>query len=202
MQLKNPSCKIRSARMTKSLRLEKNVTLEYGSHILTSFIGKYTYINKYCLIDKNTESIGRFCSIAYNVKIGLGNHPVKWSSTHPFTYDKNYGFVKENLNFEEKVTEPCTIGNDVWVGANAIILAGVKIGDGAVIGANSLVTENVEPYSIVFGSPAKHHRYRFDNDIISALQNIKWWNWEDQKIRENIQDFSDPKKLIALAKGI
>ena len=202
MQLKNPSCKIRSARMSKNLRLEKNVTLEYGSHILTSYIGKYTYINKYCLIDKNTKSIGRFCSIAYNVKIGMGNHPAEWASTHPFAYDKNYGFVKENFNFKEKVTKSCIIGNDVWIGANAIILAGVEVGDGAIIGANSLVTGDVEPYSIVYGTPAKQQRYRFEKGIITDLLNIKWWNWDEQRIKENIHVFNNPEKVIALAKNI
>ncbi len=174
--------------------------MEYGSFVLTSFVGKYTYINMYSLIDKNTESIGRFCSIAHNVKIGLGSHPVKWATTHPFAYKKSYGFVKDDIIFEEKVTKPCIIGNDVWIGANAIILAGVKVGDGAIIGANSLVTEDVQPYSIVLGTPAKHVRFRFDPRIISALQKIKWWNWDDQKIKDNIESFKNPEEVIDLSK--
>lgn len=202
MQLKNPSCKIRSTRISKDLKLEKNVTLEYGSHVLTSKIGKYTYINKFCLIDKNTASIGRFCSIAYNVKIGLGNHPIKWASTHPFAYDKGYGFVKKDIDFEEKVVKRCVIGNDVWIGANSIILAGVNIGDGSIIGANSLVTEDVEPYSIVYGSPAKFKKFRFDESLRVELLNIKWWDWDDQKIKENINIFNDPEKVIELPKNV
>lgn len=199
MQLKNPSCKIRSARISKNLKLEKYVTLGYGSFVLTSFIGKYTYINMYCLIDKNTKSIGRFCSIAHNVKIGFGNHPTKWVSSHPFTYHKKYGFINEDINFEEKVTIPSKIGNDVWIGANSIILAGVTIGDGAIIGANSLVTNDVEPYAIVYGSPAKFQRYRFDNKIIQKLLEIQWWNWDDKKIKENIYSFQNPTRIIELA---
>jgi len=196
MQLKNPGCRLQAARMSKDLRLEKNVTLEYGSFVLTSFVGKYTYINMYSLIDKNTESIGRFCSIAHNVKIGLGSHPIKWASTHPFAHKKSYGLVKEDIEFEKKVTKRCIIGNDVWIGANAIILAGVKVGDGAIIGANSLVTEDVEPFSIVFGNPAKHQRFRFDNETISALQKLQWWNWNENKLAKNIDLFSDPKQLV------
>ena len=198
MQLKNPSCRISSARISRNLRLENNVTLGYGSFVLTSFVGKYTYINMYALIDKNTKSIGRFCSIAHSVKIGFGNHPINWVSSHPFAYHKRYGFVKEDINFQEKVTKHSIIGNDVWIGANAIILAGIKIGDGAIIGANSLVTGDVEPYSIVHGTPAKHQRYRFDKNIRKELLKIKWWDWDKKRIKENIELFDDPLKIIEI----
>jgi len=176
------------------------VTLEYGTHIQTGLIGKFTYINKYSLVDKNTQSIGRFCSIAYGVKIGLGHHPVDWVSTHHFAYDKKYGFINENRDFEDHSQQRCIIGNDVWIGGNSIILAGVKVGDGAIVGANSLVTKDVEPYSIVFGTPAKFHRYRFDEKIREELLKIQWWNWEDSKIIKNVDLFSDPENLIASAK--
>ncbi len=197
LQIMHPSCKIRAASIARNVKMEKGVTLGYGSHICASFIGKYTFINKYCLIDKNTVSIGRFCSIAYNVKIGLGNHPTAWLSTHPFSYLKKYGFVKNDSSFEGEIKGNTIIGNDVWIGANAIILAGVKIGDGAVIGSNSLVTKDVEPYSIVVGTPAKETRKRFDDDTIQKLMKIKWWNWEDDKIETVINDFNNPAKILS-----
>jgi virginiamycin A acetyltransferase len=200
LRLMNQTCTIKSASLSRTVRLEKSITLEYGTHIQTGLIGKFTYINKYSLIDKNTLSIGRFCSIAYGVKIGLGHHPVEWVSTHHFAYDKKYGFVKETRNFEGNPDQRCIIGNDVWIGANSIILAGVKVGDGAIVGANSLVTKNVEPYSIVFGTPAKFHRYRFDDKIREELLKIKWWDWEDKKIMDNIDLFDTPEKLIASLK--
>jgi acetyltransferase-like isoleucine patch superfamily enzyme len=197
LRLMNPTCTIKSASLSRSVKLEKGITLEYGTHIQTGLIGKYTYINKYSLVDKNTQSIGRFCSIAYGVKIGLGHHPVEWVSTHHFAYDKKYGFVNESKNFDGNTEARCIIGNDVWIGANSIILAGVKIGDGAIVGANSLVTKDVEPYSIVIGSPAKFHRYRFEEDIQKELLNIQWWNWEDKRIMDNIRLFDNPEKLIS-----
>jgi len=200
LRILNPTCTIKSASLSRNVRLEKCVTLEYGTHIQTGLIGKFTYINKYSLVDKNTQSIGRFCSIAYGVKIGLGHHPVDWVSTHHFAYDKKYGFINESRDFEDHSRQRCIIGNDVWIGGNSIILAGVKVGDGAIVGANSLVTKDVEPYSIVFGTPAKFHRYRFDEKIREELLKIQWWNWEDSKIIKNVDLFSDPEKLIASAK--
>lgn len=199
IRLVNPSCTIRSASLSKNVHFEKGVTIETGSHVQADKIGKYTYINKYCLIEKNTI-LGRFCSIAYNVKIGLGSHPVDWVSTHQFAYDPKYKFVKESRQFENKEKTKTVIGNDVWIGANVIILAGVNIGDGAIIGANSLVTEDVEPYAIVHGTPAKFSRYRFEKPIIKDLLNIKWWNWDDEKIKENTDMFNNPTKLIAITK--
>lgn len=197
IRLTNPGCIIRSASLSRNVQFEQGVTIEYGSHVQADKIGKYTYINKYCLVEKNTI-IGRFCSIAYNVKIGLGGHPIDWVSTHPFAYDKKYKFVNQNKNFHNEESKKTIIGNDVWVGANAIILAGVKIGNGVIIGANSLVTKDVDPYAIVYGNPAKMSRYRFDTNIIKGLQDLKWWDWDDEKLKKNIDQFDDPEKLLKM----
>lgn len=193
LRIKNPSCKLHGAGFSRNVTFEHNVTVEHGSFIQADSIGKYTYINKYCLIDKNSVSIGRFCSIAYSVKIGLGTHPVDWVSSHSFAYDKKYGFQSNNKSFQNQSSRSCVIGNDVWIGANSIILAGVHVGDGAIIGANSLVTKDVEPYSIVFGNPANFHRFRFSNEIRKKMLKIKWWNWSDEKIKKNIIYFNNPQ---------
>lgn len=188
-QILNPTCIIRAASITRNVKLEKHVTLKEGVHLGADLVGKYTFINKNVIVDKNTESIGRFCSIAYGVKIGLGNHPLDRISTHPFSYSKKYGFVNQDSTFSSQISEKTIIGNDVWIGANSIILAGVKIGDGAVIGANSLITKDVEPYSVVVGSPAKHLKYRFGESTRKDLLIEKWWNWSDDKIKSNIKRF-------------
>ncbi|MBN1339031.1 MAG: CatB-related O-acetyltransferase [Bacteroidales bacterium] len=196
LRIKHPSCRIRAASVSRNVKLSKGVTLEYGSHVQAFSIGRFTYINKYCLIDKYTLSIGSFCSIAYNAKIGLGSHPVDWVSTHPFAYNKKYGFVTENIEFEPEKAQRTVICNDVWIGANSIVLAGVKVGDGAIIGANSLVTKDVEPYSIVYGSPAEFRRYRFNEETRKQLLELKWWDKPDEWIRKNITKFNDPANLI------
>jgi virginiamycin A acetyltransferase len=193
----NPGCTIHAASLCRGIKFGKGVTIEKGSHVCAGRIGNHTYINKYCLIDRNTESIGNFCSIAYGVKIGLGNHPTNWVSTHPFAYDKKYGFVSKTKSFDEQTKERCIIGNDVWIGANATILAGVHIGDGAIIGANSLVTTDIAPYSIVVGTPAKHIRYRFSESLIARLLELKWWNWDEDKIKLNVGNFNNPEKLLS-----
>jgi acetyltransferase-like isoleucine patch superfamily enzyme len=188
-QILNPSCTIRAASIAKNVKLENFVTLKEGVHLGADSVGKYTFINKNVIVDKNTKSIGRFCSIAYGVKIGLGNHPLERISTHPFSYSKKYNLVDDDTVFSSQITTKTIIGNDVWIGANAIILAGVNIGDGAVVGANSLVTRDVESYSVVMGTPANHSKYRFDEEKRKELLKEQWWNWNDSKIKEQISLF-------------
>ena len=195
VQLKNPTCTINSARLAKNVKLGKHITLEYGSHILAQEIGDYTYINKYSLLDKNVLSIGKYCSVAYNVRIGLGGHPTDWLSTHPFAYQESYGFVTESKRWTTE-NEETVIGNDVWIGANSTVLAGVNVGDGAIIGAHSLVTKDVEPYSIVVGTPAKHIRYRHSEELIKKLQEIQWWNLSRKELSKYVKYMDDPERVL------
>lgn len=178
-------------------------------------IGKYTYgyeelLEYYPL----AESIGRFCSINGTARI-WNNHSLDAITTSPILdypgfYDwnfyperqelvKKYGKHKDNHPYENseiRDNKPIVIGNDVWIGANAVILPGVNIGDGAVIAAGAVVTKDVEPYAIVGGVPAKLIRYRFSNDIIKKLLQIKWWNWTEEEIDNNIELFYQPEEFI------
>jgi len=192
-----PSCTIKCKELGKSVDLGKHVTLGHGSFIFAKKIGDYTYINNYCHLDKNVISMGKFCSVALNCRIGLGGHPIDWVSTHAFTYSKHYGFVpasKTEEPFQEN--QETIIGNDVWIGANVTILAGVTVGDGAIIGAHSLVTEDVEPYSIVVGTPAKHVKYRHSEKNIELLQNSAWWDWDSQKLKKHVHLFNNVSKFV------
>lgn len=196
VRILNPTCKIRAASLGKSVRFGKKVTVESGTHIVAADIGDYTYINRNCNIDRNTRSIGRFCSIAYNVKTGLGNHPTNWVSTHPFAYERKYGFVETGRSFEEQTTQQSTIGHDVWIGANSTILAGVNIGHGAIVGAHSLVISDVLPYSIVVGTPARHIRFRFGQETIDQLLKSEWWNKDFDFLKERVHLMNDPQKFL------
>ena len=164
-------------------------------------VGKYTYGVNSKTVDRAyiINEIGSFCSINGSVKLGTeGNHPLNFITTHPILYHEKYNFFDHPDSYIklQDYNAKITIGNDVWIGANAIILPGVTIGDGAVIAAGAIVTKDIPPYAIVGGVPAKVIKYRFDDYIIKALLQIKWWDWEDQRIKENIDLFLDPEKFV------
>lgn len=146
--------------------------------------------------------IGKFCSIAQGIKVYLGqNHRTDWFSTYPFGHLNKGIFDKVDSNNGH----PCSngdvvIGNDVWLGSYCTIMSGVKIGDGAVIAANSHVVKDVPPYTIVGGNPAQIIKKRFDDRIIHKLLDLKWWDLSVDKINEisDILTSDDIEKLMEL----
>ncbi len=161
-------------------------------------IGFGSYIGAYCDISAN---VGRYCSIGRNVRTVQGFHPTKeWISTHPAFYsiEKQAGFsyVEQSEYIEVRYADEekrlaVRIGNDVWIGDNVSILAGVRIGDGAIIATGAVVTKNVAPYSIVGGVPAGVIKYRFTEDTIKRLLDIQWWNKSETWIREHADSFNN-----------
>ena len=133
--------------------------------------------------------IGKFCSIACGARFLLNsaNHTLQSLSTYPFPlFYEEWELKKESVTDSWDNNGDIIIGNDVWIGYEAVILAGVTIGDGAIIGTRAVVTKDVPPYSIVGGIPAKQIRKRYSDDIISELLKIKWWDWEKERISQNI----------------
>ncbi len=173
----------------KNCKFGKYVNVASNSKLYNCYIGDFTYVSDNCNI--SDTKIGKFCSIASNVKIAQGKHPTHtFLSTHPSTYKKQGGLVKcftEDTKFT--YTSDVIIGNDVWIGANAVICEGVIIADGAIIGANSVITKDVAPFAIVQGCPQQIIRKRFDEDTISKLLNFTWWDKEEYWIQENISLF-------------
>jgi len=137
-------------------------------------------------INKDRLIIGKFCSIACGVKFifNSANHTLKSLSTYtfPLFYDE-WELEKNDLTTAWDNKGDIIIGNDVWIGYDAIIMAGVKIGDGVVIGTRAVVTKDIPSYTIVGGIPAKEIRKRFDKETISDLLEIQWWNWPVEKIK-------------------
>ncbi|HAT4248988.1 CatB-related O-acetyltransferase [Clostridium perfringens] len=157
-------------------------------------IGDGTYIGNNVTIN-HCEYVGKFCSIAPNVSIGLGSHPINFLSTSPLFYSKDRGFVLETKYDYFTSEKPTCIGNDVWIGNSALILSGVKIGNGAIVGAGAVVTKDVPDYAIVAGVPATIVKYRFKKEILRNLSKIKWWEWDLEKIYRN-KDYIEDIKLF------
>lgn len=134
--------------------------------------------------------IGKFCSIACGARFlfNSANHTLASLSSYPFPlFFEEWGLEKENVAQAWDNKGDILVGNDVWIGYEAIILAGVTIGDGAVIGARAVVTKDVPPYTIVGGAPARPIHKRFDDEIIARLLALKWWDWPEEKIARNIR---------------
>lgn len=167
-------------------------------------IGDYTYYDDFENVEnfeKNVKYlfdfigdqliIGKFCMIASDVKFIMNgaNHLTHAFSSYPFAiFGNGWEKAMEGKTYPQK--GDIIIGNDVWIGYNATIMAGVNIGDGAIIAANATVTKDVEPYTIVGGNPAKVIKKRFSEETIERLLKLKWWNWDIEKITRNVQHFS------------
>ena len=167
-------------------------------------VGEYTMYNDFVNDPKDFQSnnvlyhypingdrliIGKFCSIACGAKFIFtsANHKLGSLSTYPFPlFFEEWDLDKSNVTDAWDNKGDIVIGNDVWIGYEAVIMQGVTIGDGATIGTRAVVTKDVPPYSIVGGVPARPIRKRFSDEVIAQLLEIKWWDWPDEKIKENI----------------
>ncbi len=182
--------------------------------IRESRLGRYTEVADHCSINQSTiddysyvgertgiiyVKIGKFVSIASDVRINPGNHPMDWVTQHHFMYRRRrYGFAETNDRsvFGWRGMQPVRIGHDVWIGHGAIILPGVTIGNGAVVGSGSVVTRDVAPYSIVAGNSATHIRYRFPAGIQEALEAISWYHWDHETLKTRLDDFRDIRRFL------
>lgn len=170
-----------------------------GTQINNSTMNKYSYCGHNCFI-LNCE-IGSFVSIADNCKLGGAKHPIERVSSSPVFHRGSNILRKNFIEFDDIPSKRTIIKSDVWIGAGAIVLSGVTIGVGAVVGTGSVVTHDIPDYEIWAGNPAKKLRKRFDDDVIKDLLDIKWWEWDDKKIKEYSRLFDDPIKLVSKVRG-
>lgn len=182
---------------------KRNNSIRFGAEVRKSHLGRNINVSRYCFVSgskiddytsvgRNTtiinSEIGKFCSISWNVTIGATSHDYKRLTTHAFPYISYYGFVEKDMRYRNITV----LGNDVWIGANSIVMPGVKIGDGAVIGAGSVVTKDVGDFEVVYGVPSKSKGYRFDEKTIQVIKEMKWWDWNDNEIKKKIEIFKSP----------
>lgn len=152
-------------------------------------------------INNDKLIIGKFCSIACKAKFLMtsGNHTMKSLSTYTFPiFYEEWGLDTRHITDAWDNRGDIVIGNDVWIGYDAVVMSGVEIGDGAIIGTRAVVTRDVPPYTIVGGVPTRAIKKRFNDDMISALLSIKWWDWPYEKIQAHIPyiQSGDIDKLI------
>lgn len=186
----------------KAIRKCPNVKIMYGSDVTDTVfdkhgfvahhaqlfdvtVGNYSSIGRYCKI--RSADIGKYCSISWDVTIGAVEHPLTRISTAALTYKAEFNVVPKDVFYPQKRT---IIGNDVWIGCNSIIRSGIKVGDGAVIGAGSVCVKDVPPYAIVAGNPAKMIRMRMEPELAQRVNDLKWWDWPTEDIKKNIDCFS------------
>jgi acetyltransferase-like isoleucine patch superfamily enzyme len=168
--------------------------------IVASKVGSYSYVARNTEISRT--QIGRFCSIGPGCRIGLGRHPTRgFVSTSPvfFSNGRTCGtsFVT-SASFQEQA--PVVIGNDVWLGANVLVADGVRIGNGAIVGAGAVVVGDVPDYAVYGGVPARLIRYRFEKSEIESLNQLEWWNRDEQWLRAHVTSFQDISHFLALEK--
>lgn len=188
---------------TKEPYIEDHVTLENVTFDIYNKVGEncvlenvimgcYSYMEPNGIL-QNTI-LKNYVDIARNVRIGATQHPVERPTTHHLTYRRamyDLG-IDDHAFFEKREEKRTIIGHDVWIGHGAVIQAGIHIGNGAVIGSNAVVTKDIPPYAIAAGVPAKIIRYRFDREQIQKLEDIAWWDWEDDVFRTHVDDFYLP----------
>lgn len=158
------------------------ITFEKGNRIYSGSLtnvtlGAYSYIVSGIA---TTLSVGRYCSMAHGVEFGFYNHPTDWLTSHPFPFNP---YMPDPLQWPvplriDPSPKSIIIGHDVWIGAHAKVMGGVVIGNGAIVATGSIVTKDVEPYSIVGGVPAKPIRKRFEPEIVAEITSLQWWNYD------------------------
>lgn len=168
--------------------------LESGTTFYNSNIDRHSFCGYDC--DVYYADIGGFTSIANGVILGGGHHPMEWVGMSPVFYEGRDSVKAKFATHKRDPVKRISIGHDVWIGRSVVVLSGINIGNGAVIGAGSIVTKSVPPYAIVGGNPAKILRYRFDPSTISRLEASEWWFLPEERLYELGDYFNNPEKFL------
>ena len=174
----------------RSSRLGAYVEIGEGANIIESEMGDYSYTARYA--DIAYSVLGKFVNVAAFTRLNPGEHPYHRASLHHFMYRSSYFWPDEKDEqavFDWRRSRPVRVGHDTWIGHGAIIMKGVTVGNGAIIGAQSVVTKDVAPYAVVAGAPARFIKWRHPRDIADRLQALAWWDWTHEEIGAALPDF-------------
>lgn len=189
-------------------RIDSHVALNRRNYINDTHIGAFTYTGIGTIV--NWSEIGKFCSIARNTDIGGMSHDYHKFTTMPLSRMKQITGSESSYSGTHTENHPvCRIGNDVWIAANAQIMGGLTVGDGAVIGGGAVVTHDVPPYAVVAGVPAKIIGWRCEQSLIPVLLQIRWWDWSEDYLIRNFEILSknditeeNVQKLLEISKTV
>ena len=186
----SPEPFIHPSAQVAACRLGRYTEIQEGSRLLYVDFGDYSYTDRFADIANST--IGKFANIASFTRINPGDHPMERASQHHFMYRASYYWddaEDEPEIFARRAAKSVTLGADVWIGANAIVLAGRTVGDGGVLAAGSVLTKDIGPYEIWGGAPARKLKDRHPPQIAARLRALAWWDWTHEALRAALQDF-------------
>jgi phosphonate metabolism protein (transferase hexapeptide repeat family) len=176
--------------VARNCELGAFVEIGEGTHVLESVLGDYSYTARYA--DIAYSFLGKFVNVAAFTRINPGEHPYHRASLHHFMYRSSYYWPDEqdeSAVFDWRRSRPVRVGHDSWIGHAAVIMKGVTVGNGAIIGAKSVVTKDVPPYAVVAGAPARLVKWRHPRNVADRLEALAWWDWTHEQLRVALPDF-------------
>lgn len=192
----------RGASVSRDSTIGDFAVLFPGASLDGSTLGRYSYVQRDSVLVN--ADIGPFCSIAGDVTVGLAGHPITMVSTSPVFYDPRQPlprFLVDSPFYTEGLPRTA-VGADVWIGQGAMVKAGIRVGTGAVLGAGTVVTKDVEPYAVVAGVPARLMRLRFPDEMCRRLIESRWWELDDATLRRLAPHFQSPEHFLAAYKSL
>ncbi|MGX5844093.1 DapH/DapD/GlmU-related protein [Mesorhizobium sp. ArgA1] len=187
--LKDPEPRIHPTAELKACKLGRYASIGERVVLREVNVGDFSYFERHA--EAIYTTIGKFCSIAANSRINALEHPIERLTQHKLSYRPNeyFRWLGVDAAFRERrQAKAVSIGNDVWIGHGAVIMPGISIGNGAIVGANAVVTRDVPAYAIVAGVPAKQLRRRFSPEIAARIENLAWWDWPPEKLAKAVPD--------------